>query len=114
MNGFDSLIITKLDVLDELDEIPVCVAYEVDGKKMTQMPASTRGMEAIKPIFARLPGWKQSTRGITRIADLPARAKQYLEFLESETGVEVGSVSTGPERNETMIAAGSKLERLLV
>jgi adenylosuccinate synthase len=113
VNGFDSLIITKLDVLDELDEIPVCVAYEVDGKVMTQMPASTRGMEAIKPIYERLPGWRRSTRGITRFEELPDAAKRYLDFLEERTGVEVGSVSTGPERNETMIVRGSKLERLL-
>jgi adenylosuccinate synthase len=113
VNGFDSLIITKLDVLDELDEIPVCTAYEIDGKIMRQMPASTRGMEAIKPVFERLPGWKQSTRGIARVADLPDAAKQYLKFLEEKTGLEIGSVSTGPERNETMLFSGSKLERLL-
>ena len=113
VNGFDSLIITKLDVLDELTEIPVCVAYEVDGKVMTQMPASTRGMEAIKPIFERLPGWKQTTRGITHFDDLPAAARRYLDFLEQQTGVEVGSVSNGPERDETMIIRGSQLENLL-
>ncbi|MGH9653161.1 MAG: adenylosuccinate synthase [Bryobacteraceae bacterium] len=113
VNGFDSLFITKLDVLDGLDEIPVCVAYEVGGRVMTQMPASTRGMEAIKPVFERLPGWKQSTRNITRLDDLPARAMDYLKFLEEKTGVEIGSVSNGPERNETMIVPGSKLERLL-
>jgi adenylosuccinate synthase len=113
VNGFDSLIITKLDVLDDLDEIPVCVAYEVDGTVMTQMPASTRRMEAIKPIFERLPGWKHSTRTSTGLRDLPDRAKQYLKFLEEKTGVEIGSVSNGPERNETMIMPGSKLEKLL-
>src|SRR6201996_332624 len=63
VNGFDSLIITKLDVLDDLEQIPVCVAYEVDGKTVTQMPASTRRMAAIKPIFEHRPGWKRSTRG---------------------------------------------------
>jgi adenylosuccinate synthase len=113
VNGFDSLIITKLDVLDDLDEIPVCVAYEVDGTVMTQMPASTRRMEAIKPIFERLPGWKRSTRTSTGLRDLPDRAKEYLKFLEEKTGVEIGSVSNGPERNETMIVPGSKLEKLL-
>ena len=113
VNGFDSLIITKLDVLDDLDEIPVCVAYEVDGQTMTQMPASTRGMEAIHPIFERLPGWKESTRGLTRWNDFPDRAKRYLKFLEEKTEVEIGSVSNGPERNETVIFPGSKLERLL-
>jgi adenylosuccinate synthase len=113
VNGFDSLIITKLDVLDDLDQVPVCVAYEVDGKVITQMPASTRGMEAIKPVFEYLPGWKQSTRNATRLDHLPRQARDYLNFLEQKTEVEVGSVSIGPERNETMIIAGSNLERLL-
>ncbi len=113
VNGFDSLIITKLDVLDELDEIPVCVAYEVDGTVITHMPASTRRMEAIKPVFERVPGWKQSTRNASKLSDLPKQARDYLNFLEEKTGVEIGSVSIGPERNETMIVSGSKLERLL-
>jgi adenylosuccinate synthase len=113
VNGFDSLIITKLDVLDELEEIPVCVAYEVDGNVVTQMPASTRRMEAIKPVYERLPGWKTRTQGIAQIDKLPTAAQNYLKFLEARTGVEVGSVSNGPERNETMIVAGSKLEQLL-
>jgi adenylosuccinate synthase len=113
VNGFDSLIITKLDVLDHLDEIPVCVAYEVDGKVVTQMPASTRRMEAIKPVFERLPGWKTKTQGVTQLNQLPPAARNYLKFLEDRTGVEVGSVSNGPERSETMIVPGSKLEKLL-
>ena len=113
VNGFDSLIMTKLDVLDELDEIRVCVAYEMDSKLIYQMPASTRSIDAIKPVFEKLPGWKQSTKGITDLNELPERAKEYLRFLEEKTGVEVGSVSNGPERNETMIVPGSKLERLL-
>ena len=113
VNGFDSLIITKLDVLDGLSEIPVCVAYEVGGETITYMPASTRRMEAIKPIFETLPGWKTSTRGISRIEELPNNAQRYLEFLGTKTGVEIGSVSNGPERNETMIVSGSNLEKLL-
>lgn len=113
VNGFDSLIITKLDVLDEIDEIPVCVAYEVDGASIHHMPASTRRMERIKPIFEKLPGWRQSTRGITSLDALPLAARNYLAFLERRTDVEIGSVSVGPERNETMIVPGSKLERLL-
>ncbi len=113
VNGFDSLIMTKLDVLDGLDEIPVCVAYEVGGETITHMPASTRRMELIKPIFETLPGWKKSTQGVSCIDRLPLEAQRYLEFLEKRTGVEIGSVSNGPERNETMIVQGSKLERLL-
>jgi adenylosuccinate synthase len=113
VNGFDSLIITKLDVLDDLDEIPVCVAYEVNGKVMTQMPASTQAIEAIKPIFETLPGWKTKTQGIPTLDALPEEARAYLKFLEEKTEVEIGSVSNGPERNETMIVPGSKLEKLL-
>jgi len=113
VNGFDSLIITKLDVLDDLETIPVCVAYEVDGNVVTHMPASTRRIEAIKPIYEYLPGWKASTRGTTSLDSLPPNAKTYLRFLEDRTEVEIGSVSNGPERNETMIVAGSKLESLL-
>jgi adenylosuccinate synthase len=113
VNGFDSLIITKLDVLDDLDAIPVCVAYEVAGERITHMPASTRRMEAIQPIFESLPGWKRSTQGVSCISKLPTEAQRYLRFLEERTGVEIGSVSNGPERNETMIVQGSKLERLL-
>ncbi len=113
VNGFDSLIITKLDVLDELESIPVCVAYEIDGKKVTHMPSSTRGMETIRPVYEHLPGWKTTTRGTTTLSALPLQAKEYLRFLEEKTGVEIGSVSNGPERSETMIVPGSKLERLL-
>jgi adenylosuccinate synthase len=113
VNGFDSLIITKLDVLDDIDEIPVCIAYEVNGERMTQMPASTKRMGAIKPIFERLPGWKTKTQGIAELDKLPAAARRYLTFLEERTGVEIGSVSNGPERNETIIFSGSKLAKLL-
>jgi adenylosuccinate synthase len=114
VNGFDSLIITKLDVLDDLDEIPVCVEYEVDGQRITHMPAHTRGMEAIKPVYQTLPGWRQSTRLATSIEGLPKAARAYLDFLSERTEVEIGSVSIGPERDETMIVRGSKLEQLLV
>jgi len=113
VNGFDSLIITKLDVLDDLDRIPVCVAYRVDGKVVDSMPATEREIEAIEPVYEMLPGWKSPTFGIDRWDSLPARARDYLKFLESSTGVETGCVSTGPERNQTMILPGSKMERLL-
>jgi adenylosuccinate synthase len=70
-------------------------------------------MEAIRPVYHKLPGWKSSTRGITSFTQLPAAARTYLDFLEEKTGIEVGSISTGPERTETIIRAGSKLEKLL-
>ncbi len=113
VNGFDSLVITKLDVLDELDEIPVCVAYKVDGKVIEGMPATNDMVERIEPVYETLPGWRTPTSGATRLEDLPAAARRYLDFLAEQTGVEVGCVSVGPERNETMIIPGSKLEKLL-
>ena len=113
INGFDTLVITKLDVLDDLDEIPVCVGYTVGGRKITEMPATSTGMEAIEPVYEKLPGWGKPTRGLSRFEDLPKRALDYLNFLSERTGVEVGCISTGPERNETILIAGSKLEALV-
>ncbi|HLJ44400.1 MAG TPA: adenylosuccinate synthase [Bryobacteraceae bacterium] len=113
VNGFDSLLITKLDVLDELPEIPVCTGYRLCGKEIHEMPASSRGLQDVQAIYERLPGWESSTKGLSRYEDLPVPARHYLSFLEKRTGVEVGGISTGPERMETIIRAGSKLERLL-
>lgn len=113
VNGFDSLIITKLDVLDELEEIPVCVAYHLDGKVTEEMPAINMYIDSIQAVYETLPGWKTSTRGIDSFDRLPARAQEYLRFIEQKTGVEVGCISTGPERNETVVMKGSKLEELI-
>jgi adenylosuccinate synthase len=113
VNGFDTLMITKLDVLDQLEEIPVCTGYRLRGAEVSEMPATYRALEEIEPVYENLPGWFTSTRGITRFDDLPDRARAYLRFLEDQTGVEIGGVSTGPERNETIIRSGSKLERLI-
>ncbi len=113
VNGFDTLFITKLDVLDQLEEIPVCVGYKLCGADVTEMPATYRAFEAIEPVYKTMPGWASSTRGIARFDELPERARSYLKFLEESTGVEIGGVSTGPERNETVIRSGSKLERLI-
>ena len=113
VNGFDSLLITKLDVLDQLESIPVCIGYRLRGADVTEMPATYRALEAIEPVYQELPGWKTPTRGITRWDDLPQEARAYLNFLEQRTGVEVGGVSTGPERNETIIRGGSRLEKLI-
>jgi adenylosuccinate synthase len=113
VNGFDSLIMTKLDVLDELEEIPVCVAYKLDGKVIDEMPARNNDMERVEPVLESLKGWHRSTRGISKYEELPPEAHSYLAYLQQKTGVEVGCVSTGPERNETMVLKGSKLEQLL-
>ncbi|HYI95700.1 MAG TPA: adenylosuccinate synthase [Bryobacteraceae bacterium] len=113
INGFDSLIITKLDVLDDLDEIPVCIAYKLDGKILDEMPVRHSDLERIQPVFENRPGWKQSTRGLSDYDELPEAARKYVDYLASQTGVEVGCLSTGPERNETMVMPDSKLAQLL-
>ena len=113
VNGFDSLIITKLDVLDHLPEIPVCVGYKVDGVCVDEMPATRSGLDGIEPVYEQLPGWLTQTRGTTAYNDLPAAARRYVEFLEERSAVEVGCVSTGPERTETIVRPGSRLEKLL-
>ena len=113
VNGFDSLFITKLDVLDQLAKIPVCVGYRLDGKEVEDMPATYRQLEGVEPRYEDLPGWQTSTRGVTRYEDLPEKARAYLKFLEERAGVEIGAISTGPERTETIIRAGSKLGKLI-
>src|SRR2546421_12206601 len=113
INGFDSRVVTKRDVLDHLQELPVCVKYRLCGATLTDMPATAREIEAIEPIYERLPGWSTPTEGISRYEDLPLKARQYLEFLESRTRVEVGCISTGPERNQTIVRRNSRLQRLI-
>ncbi len=112
INGFDSMVVTKLDVLDQLDEIPVCVAYTIGGTETREMPATSRELARITPVYEMLPGWKVPTKGISDWAKLPVKAREYLEFLERETGVEAGCISTGPERNETIRRPGSRFEAL--
>src|SRR5262249_356196 len=109
INGFDSLVVTKLDVLDHLAEIPVCVGYCNVGSILDDMPATTRELESIEPVYERLPGWGTPTSGLSKLEDLPTNARRYLEFLEERTGVEVGCISTGPERNQTILREGSRL-----
>ncbi len=113
INGLDSLVVTKLDVLDDFDNLPVCVAYRLDGREMTEIPPSVREIERLEPVYECLPGWRSSTFGISSYSDLPARAKDYLAFLEERTGVEAGCISTGPERNQTIVRAGSRFAALL-
>jgi adenylosuccinate synthase len=102
INGISWLVVTKLDVLDELAEIPVCVAYRIDGKKTTEIPAQDSGFNKIEPIYEKMPGWRTSTQGVTKLEGLPKPVRDYLAFLEKESGARVGMVSTGPERDQTM------------
>ena len=103
VNGADWLVVTKLDVLDELDEIPVCTAYEIDGKMTDQIPADAQGLEQIKPVYTKLKGWRTSTEGVTEFDKLPAAARDYLAFQAKESGVKIAMVSTGPDRDQTIL-----------
>jgi adenylosuccinate synthase len=113
INGFDSMVLTKLDVLDEFDQIKVCTGYRLDGRLIEEMPATVREMDRIEPVYECLPGWGVSTFGLAGYDELPLRAKEYLAFLEQQTGVEIGSISTGPERNQTIVRPGSRFEKLV-
>jgi len=103
VNGAEWLVITKLDVLDELEEIPICVGYEIGGKVTDEIPADVQGLEQIKPVYTRMKGWRSSTEGITEFDKLPQAAREYLRFQERESGAKIGMVSTGPDRNQTML-----------
>ncbi|HEV2485146.1 MAG TPA: adenylosuccinate synthase [Terracidiphilus sp.] len=103
VNGAEWLVITKLDVLDELAEIPICVGYEIDGKVTDEIPADVQGLEQIKPVYTTLKGWRQPTEGVTEFDKLPKAAQEYLRFQERESGARIGMVSTGPDRNQTMM-----------
>ncbi|HEX8144807.1 MAG TPA: adenylosuccinate synthase [Pyrinomonadaceae bacterium] len=109
INGFTSVALTKLDVLDALDEIKVCTGYRLDGRACESFPAVSQDLRRIEPVYETLPGWKTSTEGITEMDALPAPARQYIEFLSRSIGVEIGLVSTGPERGQTIICTDSAL-----
>jgi len=113
INGFDTLVITKLDVLDQFAEIPVCVDYRLAGRQIEEMPATTQALSQVEPVYQTLPGWSTPTSGMTSYRALPARARDYLRFLEEQAGVEIGAISTGAERRQTILRRGSKLEKLL-
>jgi adenylosuccinate synthase len=103
VNGAEWLVITKLDVLDTLKEIPICVGYEIDGRTTDEIPADVEGLERIKPVYTTLKGWQESTEGITDFEKLPRAAQEYLRFQERESGARIGMVSTGPDRDQTIV-----------
>ncbi len=100
VNGLRGIILTKLDVLDNLDEIKVCVAYECDGVNMDYFPASLSLLERCKPVYKVFKGWRKSTRGLKDPNGLPEEAVDYIHFIEEYTGVPIILLSTGPEREE--------------
>jgi adenylosuccinate synthase len=102
INGVNWWVVTKLDVLDELDEIPVCVGYKINGKKTDTVPALATGFDQVQCVYQKMPGWRKSTEGTTSFEKLPKQAQEYLRFLENESGAKIGMVSTGPDRDQTI------------
>ena len=102
INGTGWLVVTKLDVLDELAEIPVVVGYKIDGKVIEEIPAQDSGYRKIEPITTILPGWQQETFGTTEHDKLPKKAQDYLRFIQKESDATIGMVSTGPDRDHTI------------
>lgn len=113
VNGLTSIAVMKLDVLDELDEIKICTGYKYKGEILTDIPHDAVVLESIEPVYETFTGWKTSTIGVTDFAELPGQARRYIDRLESLVGCEIGLVSTGPERNETIVRPGSTLQSWL-
>jgi adenylosuccinate synthase len=103
LNSFSGLCVTKLDVLDGLETVRICTAYRLNGKTITQLPTDASELAACEPIYEELPGWKESTFGVKTFNDLPQNAKKYLLRLEELAGVPIDIISTGPDRNETIM-----------
>ena len=103
VSGINGIALTKLDVLDELEEIKMCIAYELDGKKVDYLPAAVDDQLKVKPIYKSFKGWKSSTKGIKNFEKLPENAKIYIKELEKFIETKVSSISTSPERNDTIL-----------
>ena len=103
VSGINGIALTKLDVLDELNEIKICIEYDLDGKKINYLPASVEDQLKIKPVYKTFKGWKKTTNGIKNIDELPQEAKNYIYAIEDLVGAKVSSISTSPEREDTIL-----------
>jgi len=103
ISGINGIALTKLDVLDELDEIKMCIGYELNKKKIDYLPAASEDQFNIKPIYKTFPGWKSKTQGIRNLKDLPDKALRYIHALEDFIGARISSISTSPEREDTIL-----------
>jgi len=103
ISGINGIALTKLDVLDELDEIKMCIKYEINGKKIDYLPAAAEDQLKIKPIYKTFQGWKKSTKGTRDIKDLPENAKKYIQAIEDFIEAKISSISTSPEREDTIL-----------
>ena len=113
VNGLDALALTKLDVLDGLDELQICTAYTCKGQRVTEVPSDVAQLAACEPVYESFPGWTGTTKGAQRYDDLPTGAQQYLARLEELTGCPAAIISTGSERDETIIRRDTAIGRTL-
>jgi adenylosuccinate synthase len=103
VNGLTDFFLTKLDVLTGWEKIPVCVAYEIDGERVEQLPASQTDFHHAKPVYENLPGWKENISKAKSIEDLPNNAREYVKFLENISGAPISAIGVGPGRDETIV-----------
>ncbi len=111
LNGITSLVVTKLDVFDTQKEIQICTGYRYKGALLKEMPASAEELAEVTPEYRTLPGWRSDTFGVTNFEKLPRAAVDYLKFISDFLGVEIGMISTGPDRDATIICAGTQLAK---
>jgi adenylosuccinate synthase len=102
INGIDYWAMTKLDVLDDLETLRICTAYECDGRRLDCVPADIRAFSRCRPVYEDMPGWRTSTAGVQRMEDLPDRARAYVDRLCEVTGVKLGILSVGAGRGSTL------------
>ena len=103
INGVTDLVITKLDVLTGLEEIPVCVAYDVDGERVSELPMTQTGFHHAQPVYENLPGWDDDISGARSFDDLPKNAQDYITFLDERCGARISAIGVGPERDQTVV-----------
>ncbi len=103
VNGLTDFFLTKLDVLTGWEKIPVCVAYEIDGVRVEELPASQSDFHHAKPIYEYLPGWKENISKAKCVGELPKNAHEYVKFLEKVSGVQISAIGVGPSRDETIV-----------
>ena len=110
VNGLDALAVTKLDVLDGLDRIPLCTGYRYQGTLLTEFPSTGTVLAACEPVYEELPGWSTPTAGVRRYENLPPEAKAYLQRIKAVTGVPIAIVSTGSDRSDTILVSGGLID----
>jgi adenylosuccinate synthase len=109
INGLDALALTKLDVLDGVERIDICTAYRCGSRTLTEFPSDSALLAACEPVYESMPGWSSATRGIRRLQDLPPNARRYVARLEEISGVPAAIISTGSERDDTIVREDVKL-----